>query len=255
LKAYSSNERDEYEMTDGIGDTFQNETKYRCGKVLGGMLDWSNKPSIYKEYTRNRKIEIPCPKSMGRMSVDGALRKRRSVRSFSSKSISKEQLSYLLWASTGIQRKERGYEFRTVPSAGALYPIETYLTANRVENLAEGVYHYSVKQHLLEELKLGDFGKEVTRAALGQKMCSEAAIVFIWTAIFYRSKWKYKQRAYRYIYLDSGHIAQNLALAATSIELGSCQIGALYDDEVNQILNVDGVKESAIYMSTVGYPR
>jgi len=253
--AYSSNEQDEYEMTDGIGDTFQNETKYRRGKLLGGMLDWSNKPSIYKEYKDSRKIEIPRPKSVERMSLDEALRKRRSIRSFSSKSTSKEQLSYLLWASTGIQRKERGYEFRTVPSAGALYPIETYLTVNRVEDVAEGVYHYSVKQHLLEELKLGDFREEVTRAALGQKVCFEAAVVFIWTAIFYRSKWKYNQRAYRYIYLDAGHIAQNLALAATSIGLGSCQIGALYDDELNQILNVDGVEESAIYMSAVGYPR
>jgi len=242
-------------MTDGIGDAFQNETKYRRRKMLGGMLDWSNKPSIYKEYADSRKIEIPCPKSVGTMSLDEALRKRRSIRSFSQKSIGTEQLSYLLWASTGIQRKERGYEFRTVPSAGALYPVETYLTINRVEDLAQGVYHYSVKQHLLEELKLGDFRREVTLAALGQKMCSEAAVVFIWTAIFYRSKWKYKQRAYRYIYLDAGHIAQNLALAATSIGLGSCQIGALYDDELNQILNVDGVQESAIYMSAVGYPR
>jgi SagB-type dehydrogenase family enzyme len=242
-------------MTKGIGDRFQKETKYRRGKLLGGMLDWLNKPSIYKEYSGSKKIALLVPKSVGRMSFDDVVRKRRSIRSFSPKYVNKEQLGCLLWASTGVQRKQGGYEFRTVPSAGALYPIETYLVVNNVEDLARGVYHYSVKEHLLEELKLGDFREEVTLAALGQRMCMEAAVVFIWTAVFFRSKWKYKQRAYRYIYLDAGHIAQNLALSATSIGLGSCQIGALYDDELNQIVNVDGSEESAIYMSAVGYPR
>lgn len=243
-------------MKDGIGDRFQKETKYHRGRLEGGTLDWSNKPSVYKEYPNCNKIALPPPKSRSieSMSLFEVLRKRKSIRSYSPKSISKEQLSYLLWASTGIQRKERGYEFRTVPSAGALYPIETYLVVNRVKDLPKGVYHYLEKSHILEELELGDFRNEVTLAALGQKMCLQAAVVFIWTAIFYRSKWKYRQRAYRYVYLDAGHIAQNLALSATSIELGSCQIGALYDDEMNQILNIDVSEESTIYMSTVGYP-
>jgi len=76
--------------------------------------------------------------------------------------------------------------------------------------------------------------------------------VFIWTAIFNRSKWKYGERAYRYIYLDAGHIAENLALASTNLSLGSCQIAALFDDEVNEIIDVDGENESVIYMSVVG---
>ena len=83
-------------------------------------------------------------------------------------------------------------------------------------------------------------------------MCVESAVVFIWTSIFQRMKWKYGQRAYRYVYLDAGHIAENLALTATSLGLGSCQIGALFDDEVNEIIDVDGAEESVIYMSVVG---
>jgi len=79
-----------------------------------------------------------------------------------------------------------------------------------------------------------------------------AHVVFVWTAVFERSKWKYKQRAYRYIYLDAGHIAQNVALSAVALGLGSCQIGALYDDEANALLGVDGVHESTIYMTAVG---
>jgi SagB-type dehydrogenase family enzyme len=242
-------------LINGIGDRFQQETKYHRGKILGGILDWSNKPGVYKEYPESEKIVLPSQTSEGKMFLDAVLRKRRSVRRFSSKAMSIEHLSHLLWASSGMQREEGEYKFRTVPSAGALYPIETYLVINNVEKLAQGVYHYSVKSHLLEELKLGDFRKEITLAALGQRMCLEAAVVFIWTAIFFRSKWKYKQRAYRYIYLDAGHIAQNLALSATSLGLGSCQIGALYDEEVNHLVNIDGTHESTIYISIVGHPR
>jgi SagB-type dehydrogenase family enzyme len=95
---------------------------------------------------------------------------------------------------------------------------------------------------------------DVTRAALDQEMCKAAAVVFIWTAVFQRSKWKYGQRAYRYVYLDAGHIAENLALAATSLDLGSCPIAALYDDEVNRIIGVDGTAESVIYITVIGYP-
>jgi SagB-type dehydrogenase family enzyme len=80
-------------------------------------------------------------------------------------------------------------------------------------------------------------------------------VVFVWTAVFARSKWKYRQRAYRYIYLEAGHIAQNVALAAVALGLGSCQIGALYDDEANALLGVDGEEESTIYVTSVGRSR
>ena len=85
-------------------------------------------------------------------------------------------------------------------------------------------------------------------------MAYAANAVFIWTAVFPRSKWKYKQRAYRYVYLDAGHIAENLALAAVALGLGSCQIAALYDEEVNALLAIDGVDESVLYMSLIGHP-
>ncbi|MEW5821832.1 MAG: SagB/ThcOx family dehydrogenase [Cyanobacteriota bacterium] len=112
--------------------------------------------------------------------------------------------------------------------------------------------HYSIKEHYLEQLKTGDYKNEITRAALGQSMCKEASVVIVWSAIFQRSKWKYSQRAYRYIYLDAGHIAQNLAIVATSLNLGTCQIAALYDDISNSLFDLDGKEESVIYMSTVG---
>jgi SagB-type dehydrogenase family enzyme len=237
-------------MKNKVGDEFQQSTKYYRNKMIEGP-DWSSQPELYKAYPNSRIIKLPEP-SISSAKLDDILKKRKSIRNFSRKAITKDQLSYLLWASTGIQRKEMGFEYRTAPSAGALYPIETYLVINNVEGLSKGVYHYSIKGHFLGEIKAGDNSNNITKAALEQDMCAEAAVVFIWTGIFNRSKCKYGQRAYRYIYLDAGHIAQNLALVATGLGLGSCQIAALYDDEVNKIIDVDGVNESTIYMSVVG---
>ena len=235
-----------------IGDEFQIGTKYHRMKMSGKGLDWASQPKIYKEYSNSKKIELPTVTALSNLPLYEVLQKRKSVRDFKSEPISKEHLSYLLWASTGISRKQQGYEFRTAPSAGALYPIETYVSVKNVTGIDAAVYHYAIRKHNLELLQKGDFSIDLAKAALDQKMCIEASVIFIWTAVFQRSKWKYEQRAYRYVYLDAGHIAENLALAATSINLGSCQIGALYDDEVNAVIGVDGIEESVIYMSVVG---
>jgi len=242
-------------MVEGIGDRYHQETKYHRDRMDGGGLDWPRQPELYKTYPQCAKIALPKPQALAQMSIDDALKKRKSVREFTGDPLSIGQLSYLLWTAAGIQRTEHGYEFRTAPSAGALYPIETYLVVNNVEEVPQGVYHYAIQDHALEQLKAGSFGRDITVAALGQDMCYAAPVVFIWTAVFGRMKWKYKQRAYRYVYLDAGHIAENLALAAVSLGLGSCQIGALYDDEVNAVIDVDGTEESVIYMSVVGHPR
>jgi SagB-type dehydrogenase family enzyme len=236
----------------GTGDRFQQETKYDPGKMPGHRLDWAAKPDLYKEYPQAEKIELPAFEPARAMSLDQTLKQRKSIRDYQDKPISEGQLAYLLWASTGIQRVEDGYEFRTAPSAGALYPIETYVIVNKVKSLEPGVYHYAIQSHQLEQLQQRDLRRQIAAAALGQVMCATAAAVFIWSAVFERCKWKYGQRAYRYIYLDAGHIAENLALAAVSLNLGTCEIGALYDDHVNAIIGIDGIEESTICMATVG---
>jgi SagB-type dehydrogenase family enzyme len=240
-------------VADGVGDRFQQETKYHPGKPFGSGPDWAARPEAHKEYPQARSIALPLPEAGRKTPLDEALRARRSVREYASRPITLDQLSYLVWAADGIQREEHGCEFRTAPSAGALYPIETYLVANRVEGLESGVYHYDVREHALDPIRKGDFSAQTAQAALGQEMCAGAPVVFVWSAVFQRSRWKYAQRAYRYVYLDAGHIAENLALAAVSLGLGSCQIGALLDDEVNRIIEVDGVEESVVYMTCVGH--
>ncbi|MHC4646006.1 MAG: SagB/ThcOx family dehydrogenase [Planctomycetota bacterium] len=239
----------------GIGDKFHQQTKYNPAKMPSHSLDWASQPELYKRYPSCEGIKLPhfWPERW-QTSLQEALRARKSIRSFPDKPLWAGHVSYLLWASTGIQRFEHGHEFRTAPSAGALYPIETYLIANNIDTLDKGLYHYSIKPHCVEQIKKEDLRAAIAAATLGQSMCAEAAVVFVWSAVFQRCKWKYGQRAYRYVYLDAGHIAENLALAAVSLNLGSCEIGAFYDDQVNEILGIDGVNESAICMAAIGRP-
>lgn len=241
-------------MAGGVGDTFQQDTKYDRDQREKGLFERVPVPEPYKEYPDSTRIELPAPDRGPDMMLDQVVRRRKSVRVFAGKPLTLGQLSYLLWASNGIQRVEHGHGFRTVPSAGALYPIESYAVVHDVEGLAPGVYHYAIPPHALEQLRMGDLKRDITVAALGQRMCANAAVVFVWTAIFNRSKAKYRQRAYRYIYLDAGHVGHALALSAVALGLGSCQVGALFDDDVNRILGVDGVEESVVYMSVVGHP-
>ena len=240
-------------MVENIGDNFQKLTKYQRGKI-GGYLDWSNKPEIYKKYPESKKIQLSNPEQINTLSFDQTIKNRKSIRNYKQIPLTIKQVSYLLWSSTGIQRTKANYQFRSAPSAGALYPIETYLFTKNTKNLQTGLYHYNIEHHSLEELQQEDLSTQITSACLGQNMPINAPITLIWSAVFQRSKWKYKQRAYRYIYLDAGHIVQNLALCATTLGLGSCQIGAFYDQEINKILKIDGEKESTIYLSTVGHP-
>ncbi len=239
-------------MRDGVGDQFQQETKYRRGELPGGGLDWDNKPDRYKHYPDVPRVALSTPRAGGGAAIWDVMATRRSVRRFLDAPLTEAELSQLLWAAQGITDRPRGT--RTAPSAGALYPVETYVVIHAVEGIEPGVYHYAVEDHALEQLRAGDYRIYIASAALDQRMAAEANVVFVWTAVFPRSKWKYRQRAYRYCYLDAGHVVQNVALAAVALGLGSCQIAALYDEEANALLAVDGEAESTLYMTVVGRP-
>lgn len=218
-------------------------------------MDWSRKAETYKKYPADlERIELEKPDTTGGRPLYELLEQRLSERRFRDNPLGKQEFSQLLWAAQGITLATEHHQFRTAPSAERLYPVETYVVVNRAENLKAGVYHYQVPGHGLVLLAEGSFGPQLARAALGQEFLAQAVFVFVWSAMVKRSKWKYDQRAYRYIYLDAGHIAQNAALAALSCGLGSCQVAAFYDDEVNRIIGVDGNEETALYMTAVGAP-
>jgi len=184
-----------------------------------------------------------------------ALRARRSHREFAGDPMPEERLFLLLWAAQGISQKGP-WPFRTAPSAGALYPVETYVCAVRVEGVVPGVYHWELPEERLAAVgRRPDLAAVACQACLDQPMVAQAAVTFIWSAVWGRSAQKYGDRALRYAYLDAGHLAENLHLAATALGLGACMVGAFLDDEMNALVGVDGDEESVIYAACVGKPR
>lgn len=236
-----------------IGDRFQEETKYSSTRLSGGARP-EKSPPPFKEYPGVKTVSL-SEKSLPSGSLWQAFSRRRSRRAFTAEPISKSALAYLVWAGQGATATAGGLVLRTAPSAGALYPVETYLVINRVTGIEAGLYHYAVRRAELEQIKRGALGQDLAAAALGQGMCSRAAVVFCFTAVVDRCKWKYAQRAYRYIYLDAGHIGENIYLAAEDLGLGCCAMGAFFDDDVNRLLGVDGKAETAIYLLAVGPVR
>jgi SagB-type dehydrogenase family enzyme len=238
---------------DGIACQYMTETKYDRESIFRrDDLGPIPRPPVYKTYPEATKRSLPKPPLGETENLWNILNQRRSRRRYTSEPISIETLSSLLWAIQGITLSAPGYEFRTAPSAGALYPVETYLSIHRVSDVKQGIYHFNVLDFALEEISSGNFGEHLSRAALDQAMVGRGAILFIWTAIVLRSMWKYRDRCIRYIFMDAGHIAQNLQLAATAMGLGCCPIGAFCDDEINHLLQVDGEEETTIYLAAVG---
>ncbi|OGP72356.1 MAG: nitroreductase [Deltaproteobacteria bacterium RBG_16_50_11] len=241
------------QKTGGAGDLYHQETRYRREAMSLGGLDWGHQPSPYKEFPDSlKRVPLMPPLQQGGKPLWETIRQRRSMREFSEQPVTFSELSQLIWATQGITSRAWGFEFRASPSAGALYPIETYIVANRVEGISPGIYHYGVKEGQIVLLREGPFGRDLSRAALGQEMLEEAGCIFVWTAMVGRSKWKYRERAYRYIYMDAGHIGQNLYLAATALDLGCCTVGAFFDEEIDRIIGIDGKEEISVYLGAVG---
>lgn len=179
---------------------------------------------------------------------------RKSRRGFTKKSMTLDELSFLLWMTQGI-RGEPGKvnAFRTVPSAGCRHALETYVFAFRVEGLAVGIYRYLPLDHaLVAESSSDDLDGSLTDACLGQKFAGEAAATFAWTTVPYRMEWRYGPVSYKVIALDAGHVCQNLYLGCEAIGCGTCAIGAYDQDLMDALLGVDGDDEFTIYIAPVG---
>jgi len=228
------------------GERFQEETKYF-------------RPAHWPQYRGPDSPSLPAnivrlPPNLPPAGPDlwTVLKNRRSIRNYLPAPLPFQDLANLLWATQGMTGGSPSPWYRTAPSAGALHPIDTYLVIHQVKDLEPGIYSLRLPEFALEMKRSGDFSQQIAHAALEQEMARWAAVVFIWVAVIHRSRQKYRQRAYRYIYLDCGHIAQNLYLAATALELGCCGIAAFFDEEVNSLVGVDGREETAIYLATVG---
>lgn len=191
------------------------------------------------------RTALPEPLFNGKVSTEEALRERRSVRQYGNKPLTLQEVSQLLWAAQGITG---GYGMRTAPSAGALYPIELYLVAGRVDDLAAGIYRYRPKGHELLKLAEGDKRRNLYLASLEQEAVRDGAAAIVIAAAYGRTTVKYGKRGMRYVHMEVGSVAQNIYLQAVSLKLGTVFIGAFDDEQVKRVIRMPGEEEPLAIM-------
>jgi len=202
-----------------------------------------------------RIVDLPDPGALALVETDirACIDERRSVRKFSDEAMTPGELSWLLWATQGVRGESGPSTFRTVPSAGARHPFETYLAVNRVEGVAPGIWRYLPLSHqLVHVIDRPGLADLLTVATLGQPFAGQAAVVLAWSCIPYRAEWRYLTMAHKNSLLDVGHISQNLYLACQAAGLGTCAIAAYDQNAMDGLLALDGTEEYTVYLSPVG---
>lgn len=232
-----------------VGMLYHKWSQPGYGETIATVLNWGEKPEQYKTYPQATQIQLPAP-LLPAMNLAEAINARRSQRTYNDRPLTLATLSSLLHLAQGITHPNG--EYRAVPSSGALYPLETYAIVHNIDGLETGIYHHAILPHALEQMKVGNFREPLVRAGLSQDHLGTAGVCFVISGIFQRARWKYHERTYRYVLIESGHLGQNLYLAATALGLGVCGIGAFFDDPLNQLLELDGQEEAALYLLTVG---
>ncbi len=193
-------------------------------------------------------IKLPRPVSDGKISLERALTERRSVRQYRDIPLSLSDLAQLLWAAQGVTGAGGR---RTVPSAGALYPLDVSVAAVKVTGLSAGIYSYDPGRHELRMTAKGDARSELSKAAMGQSTIKDAAAVVVLSAVYERTTAKYGERGIRYVHMEAGHAAQNVYLQATALDLGTVAVGAFDDSEVREVMHMTA-REHPLYLMPVG---
>ncbi len=215
--------------------------------LLVALLTCCAQPREEKNENSPEKIKLPEPSKDGKKSLERTITERRSIRDYSNENLTLRELSQLLWAAYGIT-DPRG--FRTAPSAGALYPLEIFVVAGRVDGIQPGVYRYDPGKHEIIRVVEGDRREELSKAAVGQACVKNAAINMVITAVYERTTTKYGERGIRYVHFEAGHAAQNVLLQATALDLGAVPVGAFSDAEVKSILKLS--EEDPLYIIAIG---
>lgn len=195
----------------------------------------------------DNNISLPEPAPSGR-SVEECLGQRRSVRDFTSDTLTHEQISTLLWAAQGTTDSTRG--FRTAPSAGATFPLETYVV------VAQGIFIYDPSMHSVSVVKAGDARGQLAKVCFNQSFVGKAPCSIVLCAVPARTSQRYGERAMRYIWMEAGHVGQNILLEAVALGLGGVPVGAFDDDALARLLDLHKIEQKTIplYVITVGVP-
>lgn len=243
-----------------IAKFYHQATKAKYKEGMEKPMDFKNWPkewrtTYFKEYPRLLKIPLPGPKSLN-FSLGRSLINRKSGREFSGKPINFQELSQLLFYSAGITAKKENDWNKTrrpYPSGGARFPLELYpIILGGNSKLKEGIYHYNVKEHSLEMQKEKNLRGKIYPQIIWQEMALTAPMILVVSAVFERNMMKYKERGYRYILFEAGHLGQNIYLVSTALGLKCCAIGGFDDDSFNGLLDIDGKEETVFYAFVLG---
>lgn len=235
----------------------------RIATVLGAEYYLKLISRGYKSYPTAQSTALPSTADLEDTPQSEVLRnlvlQRRSIRDFAETPISLNNLTNIIFnaygltaavtMTFGVEQKLRG-----VPSGGALYPLELYVAAFRVDGLPAGIYHYNVEAHSLELVREGMFDAEFGQAVFYEDMFKTVSAAFVITGVPKRSAFKYGERAYRFINLEAGHVGQNICMTATALGLGCLMVGGFYDDDIDSLVGVDGLNELTLYTAALGYP-
>ena len=243
-------------MENHIGRDFIQQTKYANLEISPQKMGIPLPPLELPVEKGSQIISLPPGKNLPLKDIDlkNLIEKRESLRKYADKSLTLEELACLLWGTQGIKSiTDKPLSKRTVPSAGSRHPFETYLLVNKVEGLVPGLYRYLAISHELARLPGHEkINQSLTEATLQQQHVKNSAVTFVWVAVPIRTVWRYSQRAFRYLYLDAGHVCQNLYLLAEAMNCGVCAIAAYDDDLANSAIGVDGEEQFVIYIASLG---
>lgn len=205
-----------------------------------------------------RRVSLLSPEdwkgSISGVDLESAILNRESRRHYTPVPVTRAELSFLLYCTQGVrQAPHPSVALRTVPSAGARHSFETYLLVGKVEGVDPGLYRYLPLEHELVLLgEVENMEMRVSLACFGQQFVGQGAVTFVWTTIPYRMEWRYGPLAHRVILIDVGHVCQNLYLACEAIGAGTCGVAAYDQQEVDELIGVDGEDEFAVYLAPVG---
>lgn len=203
-------------------------------------------------------VTLPSSPEPMRMGFAEAVAARASARGLAPARLSLGQLATLLHHAYGITRDNAGTiyprPFRAVPSGGALYPLELYLHTTHVSELEPGLYHFDPLRHELRFLRYGDESRRISEALVQRHLAVDASVLVFMTAVFERSIFKYGDRGYRFALIEAGHVGQNLALTAAAMGLACLTVGGYSDRQVDDLLGLDGLTHSTIYLAAIGEP-
>lgn len=236
-------------------EQFHQKSTIKSLSIQNNIKEWPIewKHIHFKLYPRLKQLPLKYFSSDTNILLK-TIRNRRSERQFKSYQITNSELAKLLLFSAGIITKQNSdwdQSRRAYPSAGARYPLETYLIILHAKDLNPGLYHYNIKQHSLELLLDSQLSNKIVQIT-GQEWVKNASMIVVVTVILGRSQIKYGERAYRYCLLEAGHLAQNMYLLCSLLKLKCCAIGGFIDKKINTLLDIDEGNEPAIYMIAVG---